>query len=107
MKTVRTALMVVVAVGLAASTTLRAHEMTIKGTVAAVEKARIQVKTGLEKSGEPPAWYPIDDKTKIKRGQETVNLAEAKITVAERVVLIVDHPSRGPMKTKEIRLADQ
>jgi hypothetical protein len=107
MKAARTALMVVVAVGLAASTPLRAHEMTVKGTVAAIEKVRIQVKTGLEKTGEPPAWYPIDDKTKIKRGKDTVKLADAKITVDERVVLIVDHPSRGPMKTKEIRLAPQ
>jgi hypothetical protein len=79
--------------------------MTVKGTVVAIEKTRIQVKTGLEKSGEQPAWYPIDDKTKVKRGKETIDLADAKIAVDERVVVIVDHPGRGPMKTKEIRLA--
>jgi hypothetical protein len=43
----------------------------------------------------------------VKRGRATVKLAEAKITVDERVVLIVDHPSRGPVKTKEVRLAAQ
>ena len=84
-----------------------AHEMTVKGTVAAIERTRIQVKTGAEKAGEAPAWYPIDKDTKIKRGKETVKPEEAKIATEERVVLIVDHPTRGPMKTKEIRLAGQ
>jgi hypothetical protein len=82
-----------------------AHEMVVKGIVSAIEPARIQVKTGQEKSGVEPAWYPIDAATKIKRGDKTLSLAEARIAVDERVVLIVDHPDKGPMKTKEIRLA--
>ena len=61
------------------TTLVLAHEMTVKGTVAAVENARIQIKTGQEKTGEQPAWYPIDAKTTIKRGNKTVTLADAKI----------------------------
>jgi hypothetical protein len=84
-----------------------AHEMTVKGTVTAIEAARIQIKTGEEKAGEQPGWFPIDDKTIVKRGSKTVTLADAKITVEERVVAIVDHPTKGPMRTKELRLAAQ
>jgi hypothetical protein len=78
MKTIRQMLVLVIVMGLAA-VPLRAHEMTVKGTVAAIEKARIRVKTGLEKTGEQPVWYPIDDKTTVKRGRATVKLAEAKL----------------------------
>jgi hypothetical protein len=82
-----------------------AHEMTVQGTVVAVETSRIQIKTGKEKAGASPEWYPIDAKTKIKRGKKTVRLADAKIDANESAVLIVDHPTTGPMVTKEIRLA--
>lgn len=84
-----------------------AHEMTVAGTVAAIEPTRIQIKTGQEPQGEPPLWFPIDRATKIKRGSKTVTLAEARIKVDERVVAIVDHPDKGPITTKEIRLAIQ
>ena len=82
-----------------------AHEMTVQGTVVAVETSRIQIKTGKEKAGASPEWYPIGAKTKVKRGQKTVTFAEARIEVNERAVLIVDHPTKGPMVTKEIRVA--
>ena len=82
-----------------------AHEMTVQGTVVAVETSRIQIKTGKEKAGASPDWYPIGPKTKVKRGKKTVTFAEAKIEVDERAVLIVDHPTKGPMVTKEIRVA--
>lgn len=84
---------------------VRAHEMIVQGTVAAIEATRIQIKTGQEKPGEPAAWFPIDESTTIKRGQKTVTLEDAHIKVDERVVAIVDHPDKGPLKTKEIRLA--
>src|SRR5689334_12541652 len=84
-----------------------AHEITVQGTVAAVEKARIQVKTGKEKPGDKPVWYAIDGKTKIRRGKDTVTYAEAHITLAERVVLIIEHHDNGTMVTKEIRLAER
>jgi hypothetical protein len=84
-----------------------AHEMTIQGTVAAIEKTRIQVKTGKEKTGEGPTWYPIGSRTKIKRGKSTIAADKAAIAVNERVVLIVDHTEKGPVILKEIRLADK
>jgi hypothetical protein len=84
-----------------------AHEVTIQGTVAAIEKTRIQVKTGKEKTGEASTWYPIGSKTKIKRGKSTIAADKAAIAVNERVVLIVDHPDKGPIVVKEIRLAEK
>lgn len=101
------ALALVVAGAMAGAVELAAHEMIVKGTVAAIEKTRIQVRTGQEKAGDTPAWYPIDGTTKIKRGSRTVRLDEAAIRTDERVVLVIDHPDKGPMKTKEIRLAAQ
>ena len=88
------------------SVSVWAHLMTIKGTVAALEPSRIQVKTGEEK-GATPAWYPIGGKTKLLRGKKAVTFAEAKISVGERVVLSVDHASDGTMTTLEIYLAER
>jgi len=84
---------------------LAAHDVTVQGTVAAIESTRIQVKTGLEARDESPAWYPIDAATIIRRGRKTVTLADARIQPDERVVLLIDHPDKGALKTKEIRLA--
>jgi hypothetical protein len=84
-----------------------AHEITVKGTVAAIERARIQVKTGDEKKGQSPEWYQIDAKTKVMRGSKVVAVDEARIAVGEKVVLLVDHDAKGVMKTLEIRLADR
>lgn len=84
-----------------------AHEMTFKGTVAAVEPTRIQVRTGEEKKGESPDWLVIDAKTKIRRDKTVVTYDEAKIKVGERAVVIVDHGADGVMRATEIRLAAQ
>jgi hypothetical protein len=97
------ALAFVFAVGLRAI----AHEITVMGTVAGIEAARIQIKTGKEKTGVAPTWYPIDEKTKITRGSKVITLEDAKIKVNERVVVLVDHPDKGPIKTKAIRLGTQ
>ena len=102
-KLIAVALALMLAFGLTAA----AHEMTVMGTVVKVEPTRIQVKTGKEKAGTQPTWYPIDDKTAIKRGAKTLSFTDAKIKVEERVVLLVDHPTKGPVKTKEIRLGTQ
>ncbi len=47
-------LIAVMTVGAVAISTVFAHEMTIKGTVEAVQPTRIQIKTGEEKKGQPP-----------------------------------------------------
>lgn len=95
----------VAVLGLLLTPALFAHEIIVRGTVAAIEKTRIQIKTGEEKQDQAPAWYPIDAATRIKRGETIVTFEQARIKVDERVVAIVDHPDKGPMKTKEIRLA--
>ncbi len=86
---------------------LFAHEITVKGTVAAVEAKRLQVRTGEEKKNEGPGWYDIDARTKIVRDKTTVTLEQARIKVGERVVVLVDHQTNGVMKALEIRLAAQ
>ena len=98
---------IAIALMLAIGVTVSAHDMTVMGSVVKVEPTRIQVKTGKEKAGTAPTWYPIDEKTTIKRGTKTLNFADAKIKTDEKVVLLVDHPTKGPTKTKEIRLAAQ
>ena len=85
-------------------THLFAHELIVKGTVVTVQKSRIQVKTGEEKPGQIPAWYPIDAKTKILRGKKSVTLSEAKITTGEKIVVLLDHDAKNVMKTLELRL---
>lgn len=87
--------------------TLAAHEIVVRGTIAAIEKTRVQIKTGEEKPDQAPGWYPIDRETKIKRGDKIVTLEQARIKVNERAVVILDHPDKGPVKTKEIRLAPE
>jgi hypothetical protein len=84
-----------------------AHQMTLKGTVAAIERTRIQVKTGEEKKGDTPAWCLIDDKTKIFRGKAVVTFEAAKITADEKVVVLVDHEADNKMTAIEIHLAAQ
>jgi hypothetical protein len=95
----------VAVLGLLLTPTLFAHEVIVRGTVAAIEKTRIQIKTGEEKKDQAPAWYPIDAATRIKRGETIVTFEQARIKVDERVVAIIDHPDKGPTKTKELRLA--
>jgi hypothetical protein len=82
-----------------------AHPMTLKGTVAAVERTRIQVKTGEEKKGETPAWCAIDDKTRIFRDKMAMTFEAAKIVVSEKVVVLTDHGSDNKITAVEIHLA--
>jgi hypothetical protein len=99
MKYSRQALLVIVVTVVTMHVVAFAHEMTVRGTVAAIEPTRIQIKTGEEKAGQSPAWYPIDAKTKIKRGAKTMSFADARIGVDERIVAIVDHPTKGASVT--------
>ena len=98
------AVVIAAAIGTVA-VTVGAHEVIVRGTVAAIEKTRVQIKTGEEKADQTPQWYPIDSETKIKRGEKIVTFEQARIKVNERAVVILDHPDKGPTKTKEIRLA--
>ena len=95
------------AIFIALAVPLQGHEIIVKGTVVAIERARIQIKTGQEKPKDAPAWYPLDRETRIRRGDKVVAFDDAHIRVDERVVAIIDHPDKGPVKTKELRLAPQ
>lgn len=86
-------------------TPLLAHMLTFKGTIAGIEPKRLQLKTGEEKKGQTPEWFEITPKTKIMRAKTVVTFAEAKMTVGERAVVIVDHGPDGVMRASEIRLA--
>lgn len=84
-----------------------AHPMTIKGIVVAIDKTRLQVAPLEGKDDKPgkPEWHVIGPKVKIQRGEKNVTFDKAKITVDERVVLVVDHGSDGKMTVMEVRLA--
>jgi uncharacterized membrane protein len=104
---VKRAAIAALAVAIILAPRLFAHEITVKGTVAAVEAKRLQVTTGQEKKNEAAGWYGIDAKTKIVRDKTTVTFEQARIKVGERVVVLVDHQASGVMKALEIRLAAQ
>lgn len=105
MSPVRNILAVVLIAAIAFSATIAAHTMLVKGTVAAIETRRIQIKTGEEKKGESPEWILIDAKTKFFRDKTVVTSEEAKITAGERAVVNADHDAKGVMTAVEIHLA--
>jgi len=96
---------VAIVVAMGTSAIVLAHPMTLKGTVAAVERTRIQVKTGEEKKGDTPTWCAIDDKTRIFRDKTAVTFEAAKIVVSEKVVVLTDHGSDNKITAVEIHLA--
>jgi hypothetical protein len=99
------AVQVVVALAMAASITY-AQEITYLGTVLAVEASRVQVKTVDEATRqEQTHWFLIDRDTRVKRGDQVVAQADAKITPGERIAVIVDPAGRTRLQAKEIRLA--
>jgi len=92
-------------VAMGTSALVLAHPMTLKGTVAAVERTRIQIKTGEEKTGVIPTWCAIDDKTRIFRDKTPVTFEAAKIVVNEKVVVLTDHGADNKTTAVEIHLA--
>ena len=97
---------VVIAIVLLVPSAAQAHPMTHQGTVLAVEPARLQVKTIDEKTKkEDRLWFVVDKNTKVRRGDKPVSYADAKITVGERVVIIVDMDAETKMLATEIHLA--
>ena len=89
----------------ALSAALAAHPMMVKGTVAAVEPTRIQIRTGEEKKGESPEWILIDAKTKVFRDKTLMTYDKAKIRAGERAVVNADHDAKGVMMAVDIHLA--
>lgn len=83
-----------------------AQEMTHLGTVVTVEAARIQVRLvdDAAKPGEV-RWFAVDKTTRVKRGDQLVAYADAKITKGERVAVLMDMSGRNPMLASELRFA--
>ena len=106
MSTIKQSLRLFAVLALVCSSVLvLAHPMTLKGTVAAIEKSRIQIKTGEEKKGVEPEWAAINDKTKIFRDKTAMTFEAAKIVVNEKVVVMTDHGADDKMMAVEIHLA--
>ena len=96
----------IVMFALLASSAIGAHPMTHQGTVLAVQPTRVQIKMIDEKTKkESTDWFVIDKNTKVKRGEKAVSLADAKIAVNERIVIIVDMDAKTKNLAEEIRLA--
>jgi len=70
-----------------------AHETTFKGTVAAAEKARVQVRTIDDKGkvSDTPEWFEVTATTKVMRGDKVMPFADAQPKVGERIVVVVTH----------------
>ena len=79
---------------LVVTTSVLAHTMMFKGTVAAIETKRIQLKTGEEKKGEAPAWFEISARTKILR-EKTMMTLEQEIRYFEQLRSLPEHAIRG------------
>jgi hypothetical protein len=81
----------VVLVALMGFAGVAAQEKLFKGSVVAVEKAAVQVKT-VGDDGKPTGkleWFALTEKTKVLRGGKTMTLAEANVTADEAVAIVV------------------
>lgn len=84
---------------------VRAHEVTHRGTVVAIEAARVQVQTLTDDGAKGElTWFDITDRTTVTRGDQTVTFADAAIAKGERIVVEVDH-DRAPTVALRVRLA--
>ena len=89
-----------VAVMLAMAVSLSAKPETFKGTVAAVEKASVQVKVG-DKS----LWFDVSDKTKVSRAGKHEVFDNIHVKAGEAIEVLVNdgdaptHDYRCPMKS--------
>jgi hypothetical protein len=98
----------IVMFALMACAVVRAHPMTHQGTVLTVQPTRVQIKVVDEKTKkEDSLWFIVNKNTKVKRGEQTVTYTDAKITIGERIVIIVDMDAETKMVATEIRLAQK
>jgi len=94
----------VAVIGLTA-TTLRAHEVTYRGTVQAVATDHVQVQTLADDGSESEVIsFTVTPDTKVERGDTAVVFSAAGIQAGERIVVIVDH-DEDETAAIEIRLA--
>ena len=91
---------------LASSTLLVAHDMLTDGTVLSVADTKLEI-TALNKSTkkEETVAFVIDEKTKVKRGTETVSYSAGKLKKGERVTVVVNTDAPVKMLATEVRVA--
>lgn len=84
---------------------LLAHEVTYKGTVVAVEAARLRVSVIDDATKKTtPMDFAVTEKTRVFRGDTAVGFAQAHVQKGERVAVTINHDEPGE-KATEIRLA--
>lgn len=85
---------------------LAAHNVLHTGTVLTVAADKLEI-TSVNKTTkkEETVAFIIDGKTKVKRGDAVVALADAKIEKGERIVVVVNTDARIRMLATELRLA--
>lgn len=84
-----------------------AHDVLYPGTVLAVEAERLQVKTTDPESREElTLWFGVSKETRVKRGDDVISFADARIQKDERVVVVINHEETGSETVAtELRLA--
>ena len=83
---------------------VHAHEITFKGTVVKVEGSRIEVDTVDDKAQHKRMWFAVTDQTKVLRGDRVVSIADARIELKERIVIVVDHADEATSPTRALRV---
>lgn len=68
-----------------------ARATTVKGTVEAVDKAKVEVAVHDEhgKAG-APVWFAVTPQTKVTRGEKAVAWADAALKAGETVTIVVN-----------------
>ena len=97
--------MVGVAVVAALVAVVAAKPATFKGTVAAVEAARVQVKLADAKADDAAVWFDVSDKTKVSRAGMHEVFNNIHVKLGESVTIVVNEGDeagieyRCPMKS--------
>ena len=93
------------AIAILTSAVLLAHDMTFKGTVAAVKTDKLEVKVIDEKTQkESSMTFEVTSKTKVFRGEQEVKFADAHVQKDERIAVTVNHDVSAT-KATVLRLA--
>jgi maltose-binding protein MalE len=87
-----TGLVLAVVMTAGAAAQLLAHDETFKGTVIAVEAAKVRVSVIDDKTKKVSSMeFVVTAKTKVLRGDTVVKFADAKIEKGERIAVTVNH----------------
>ena len=94
-----------VAMAVTAVTVVLANPATFKGTVAAVEDGRVQVKLADAKAGDTPVWFDVTEKTRVSRAGKHEVFNNIHVKLDEAITILVNDGDgagieyRCPMKS--------